>query len=139
MNNRIYVCIDLKSFYASVECVNRNLDPLTTNLVVADNTRTEKTICLAITPSLKKYGLKGRSRLFEVVHKIKEENNKRKKECNYKMNGKSFDSIELEKNKHLEIDYIIAKPQMATYMKYSENMFQKMTYMFIRLMKYLLI
>ena len=119
MNNRIYVCIDLKSFYASVECVNRNLDPLTTNLVVADNTRTEKTICLAITPSLKKYGLKGRSRLFEVVHKIKEENNKRKKECNYKMNGKSFNSLELEKNKYLEIDYIIAKPQMATYMKYS--------------------
>ena len=68
---RVYACIDLKSFYASCECVERNLDPLTTNLVVADSSRTEKTICLAVTPSLKKYGLSGRSRLFEVVSKVK--------------------------------------------------------------------
>ena len=72
--DRTYMCIDLKSFYASVECVERNLDPITTNLVVADNSRTEKTICLAVTPALKQYGLSGRSRLFEVVQKVNEVN-----------------------------------------------------------------
>ena len=76
--DRIYVCIDLKSFYASVECVERKLNPLTTNLVVADLSRTEKTICLAVTPSLKQYGLSGRSRLYEVIQKVKEINTKRK-------------------------------------------------------------
>ncbi len=76
---KVYACIDLKSFYASVECVERNLDPLTTNLVVADNSRTEKTICLAVSPSLKQYGLSGRARLFEVVTKVKEINFERKK------------------------------------------------------------
>ena len=77
--NRYYMCIDLKSFYASVECVERHLDPLNTNLVVADNSRTEKTVCLAITPSLKQYGLGGRARLFEVVQKVRDVNNQRRK------------------------------------------------------------
>ena len=79
MNNKIYMCIDLKSFYASVECVERSLDPLTTNLVVADSSKTNKTICLAVTPSLKKYGIGGRARLFEDVNKVKIENQKRLK------------------------------------------------------------
>ena len=83
MNERTYIAIDLKSFYASVECVDRNIDPLAANLVVADESRTEKTICLAVTPSLKQYGLKGRARLFEVVQKIKEVNYQRKKNNNY--------------------------------------------------------
>ena len=84
--NRIYACIDLKSFYASVECRERNLNPLTTNLVVADITRTEKTICLAVSPSLKSYGIPGRARLFEVNQKLKEVNSKRKKQNkNYKL------------------------------------------------------
>ena len=82
--NKVYMCIDLKSFYASVECVERGLDPLNTNLVVADESRTEKTVCLAITPSLKQYGLGGRARLFEVIQKVKEVNYKRRKENNYK-------------------------------------------------------
>lgn len=77
--NRIYMAIDLKSFYASIECVERELDPLNTNLVVADSTKTEKTICLAVSPSLKQYGIGGRARLFEVVQKVKEINRKRKK------------------------------------------------------------
>ena len=76
--NRIYMAIDLKSFYASVECVERELDPLNTNLVVADSSKTEKTICLAVSPSLKQYGIGGRARLFEVVQKVKEINRKRK-------------------------------------------------------------
>ena len=82
--NRIYACIDLKSFYASVECQERGLDPLKTNLVVADSERTEKTVCLAISPSMKQYGLSGRARLYEVVQKVREENYKRKKENKYK-------------------------------------------------------
>ena len=77
--NRIYMAIDLKSFYASIECVERELDPLNTNLVVADSSKTEKTICLAVSPSLKQYGIGGRARLFEVVQKVKEINRKRKK------------------------------------------------------------
>ena len=120
--NRVYACIDLKSFYASVECVERGLDPLTTNLVVADQTRTEKTICLAVTPSLKKYGLSGRSRLFEVVSKVNKINKERKsKVCKFK--GKSFDSEELYKNKYLELDYIIAPPRMSHYIKYSTKIY----------------
>ena len=118
---KTYICIDLKSFYASVECVERNLDPLDTNLVVADNERTEKTICLAVTPSLKEYGLKGRSRLFEVVAKVNKINQERKKECK-RFKGKSYSKKEL-KNKNLELDYIIAKPQMAKYMKYSAQIY----------------
>ena len=98
--NKIYMCIDLKSFYASVECVERGLDPLNTNLVVADESRTEKTVCLAITPSLKQYGLGGRARLFEVIQKVKEVNYKRRKENNYKkFSNKSFLDNELKKIK----------------------------------------
>ena len=95
---RIYAAIDLKSFFASVECRKRNLDPLTTNLVVADNTRTEKTICLAISPSLKAYGLPGRARLFEVVQKVKEINVYRKRKAtNRTFTGSSYSDIELKK------------------------------------------
>ena len=120
---RTYACIDLKSFYASCECVERGLDPLTTNLVVADLSRTEKTICLAVTPSLKAYGLSGRSRLYEVVQKVKEINELRKEKNNNYLNGKSFSSIELENNNNLALDYIVASPQMALYMKYSTNIY----------------
>ena len=116
----IYCCIDLKSFYASVECMVRNLNPLRTNLVVADKSRTEKTICLAVTPSLKSYGIPGRARLFEVIQKVKEINYQRKFNAfNHKLEGKSFDDIELKKNPNLELDFIIAPPRMALYMKYS--------------------
>ena len=117
---KTYCCIDLKSFYASVECKERGLDPLTTNLVVADKSRTEKTICLAVTPSLKAYGIPGRARLFEVVQKVKEINYNRKfKARNHEFEGSSYSDIELKKNPNLELDYIIAQPQMAKYMKYS--------------------
>ncbi len=116
--NQIYICIDLKSFYASVECRERNLDPLTTNLVVADSSRTEKTICLAVSPSLKQYGLSGRSRLFEVVQTIKEINKKRKPFI-----GKSHNDIEIQNNPHLKIDYIVARPRMSLYLKYSTNIY----------------
>jgi len=116
--NRVYICMDLKSFYASVECRERNLNPLTTNLVVADKTRTEKTICLAVSPSLKQYGLSGRSRLFEVVQKVKEMNKERKP-----FTGKSYNDIELHQNSHLELDYIVAPPRMSLYLKYSTNIY----------------
>ena len=102
-DKRIYMAIDLKSFYASVECVERNLDPLTTNLVVADVSRSEKTICLAVSPSLKKYGIPGRARLFEVIQIINRENNKRLKESHY-FNGESCLESKLQKNKHLKKD-----------------------------------
>ena len=115
---RIYCCIDLKSFYASVECMERGLDPITTNLVVADSSRTEKTICLAVSPSLKQYGIPGRARLFEVVQKVREINYERKKKT-YRFVGKSFDDNELKKKKNLELDYIVATPRMGLYMKYS--------------------
>lgn len=118
----IYLCIDLKTFYASVECVERGLDPLTTNLVVADNERTEKTICLAVTQSLKSYGISGRSRLFEVIQKVKEVNNNRKKLIN-KFEGKSCNNVEILNNPKLELDYIIAKPRMAHYIKYSSKIY----------------
>ena len=122
--NRIYACIDLKSFYASVECRERGLDPLTTNLVVADSERTEKTICLAVSPSLKKLQIPGRARLFEVVQKVREANYKRKKDYNiYRYTSKSYDTNELNKNKNLEIDFIIAKPRMSYYIKYSTDIY----------------
>ena len=120
--DRIYACIDLKSFYASVECVERGLDPLTTNLVVADNSRTEKTICLAVSPSLKEYGLSGRSRLYEVVSKVKNINNERRKNV-YQFIGKSFNKNELENNPKLKLDYIIAPPRMAYYIDYSSKIY----------------
>ena len=122
--DRIYMCIDLKSFYASVECRERGLDPMTTNLVVADPNRTEKTICLAVSPSIKQYGIPGRARLFEVIQKVKEMNYKRRKENNvYKFIGKSYNDIELKNNKKLEIDYIIAEPRMSYYMNYSTKIY----------------
>lgn len=122
--DKIYACIDLKSFYASVECVERGLDPLTTNLVVADNTRTEKTICLAVSPSLKQYGISGRARLFEVVQKVKEVNNQRRKNIpNHKFIGSSTDDKKLKNNNRLELDYIVAQPRMAYYMKYSTKIY----------------
>ena len=113
-----YICIDLKSFYASVECRERGLDPLKTNLVVADEKRTDKTICLAITPSLKKYGLKGRARLYEVKEVVRQANYKRRKK-GFKLSQKSYNDEELAKNPHAAIDFLIAKPRMAYYMKYS--------------------
>lgn len=123
--NRIYACIDLKSFYASVECIERNLDPLDTNLVVADSSRTEKTICLAVTPSLKKYGLSGRSRLFEVTQKVRNVNLERRKSINYKkFKNKSYIDSEIKKDKFLELDFIAAPPQMKKYMKYSTDIYK---------------
>lgn len=121
---KTYIAIDLKSFYASVECRERSRDPLTTNLVVADPSRTEKTICLAVSPSLKKYGLSGRARLFEVIQKVNAANNIRKlKAPNHVFSGSSDDSTELQKNPSLKIDYIIAPPRMARYMEYSTKIY----------------
>ena len=118
------MCIDLKSFYASVECKERGLDPLNTNLVVADSSRTDKTICLAVTPSLKAYGLGGRCRLFEVKQKVREINYQRRKNNNYKsFTGKSFIASELNNNKKLELDFICATPRMKLYMKYSTDIY----------------
>lgn len=122
--SKTYIAIDLKSFYASVECRERNRDPLTTNLVVADPSRTEKTICLAVSPSLKKYGLSGRARLFEIIQKVKAANNIRKiKAPNHVFCGFSDDSFELQKNPSLKIDYITAPPRMARYMEYSTKIY----------------
>lgn len=122
---RTYIAIDLKSFYASVECVERGLDPLTTNLVVADESRTEKTICLAVSPSLKAYGLGGRARLFEVVQRIKEVNHKRRSAIGYRpFNGKSFSDTEIKAHPDWEIDYIKAMPRMAFYIEYSTRIYQ---------------
>lgn len=124
IKDHIYIAIDLKSFYASVECIERGLDPITTNLVVADESRTEKTICLAVTPSLKKLGISGRSRLFEVVQKVKMENNIRKNRVkNHILSGSSFDETELGINPELAIDYIAAPPRMGKYMEYSKRIY----------------
>ena len=121
---KVYACIDLKSFYASVECVERGLNPLDTNLVVADETRTDKTICLAVTPSLKAYGLSGRCRLFDAKKKVNEVNYDRKKKNSYRpFIGKSYKASELKKNRNLELDFIMATPRMRLYMKYSEKIY----------------
>ena len=121
---RTYIAIDLKSSYASVECKERNRDPLTTNLVVADKSRTEKTICLAVSPALKCYGIPGRARLFEVVQKVKEANSARRwKVPNRTFIGSSDDSTELNINPALEIDYIVAPPRMALYLEYSTRIY----------------
>lgn len=122
---RQYIAIDLKSFYASVECMERNLDPLTTNLVVADVSRTEKTICLAVSPSLKQYGIPGRARLFEVIQAVKKINKERLKRApGHKFVGKSFDDNELKKNPSLELDFIAATPQMSHYINKSAEIYQ---------------
>ena len=119
------ICIDLKSFYASVECVDRGLDPLNANLVVADESRTEKTICLAVTPSLKKYGIPGRARLFEVIQKVREVNEERlKKEPYHEFTDSSCLAGELDRDPSLKLDFIIAPPQMAHYMEVSTRIYE---------------
>lgn len=120
---KTYIAIDLKSFYASVECVERGLDPLKNNLVVADEGRTEKTICLAVSPSLKAHGVSGRARLFEVVERVKQVNNNRKLNINYAdFKGESYNADEL-KDDYLKLSYIVAPPRMNLYKKYSNRIF----------------
>lgn len=122
--SKIYVAIDLKSFYASVECVFRGRDPLTTNLVVADESRTAKTICLAVSPSLKSYGISGRARLFEAIQKVNEVNRQRKKALfGRPFSGKSDDCNALRADPSLEVDFIKAPPRMAEYMKVSGQIY----------------
>ena len=122
--DKIYAAIDLKSFYASVECVERGLDPLTTNLIVADKSRTEKTICLAVSPSLKKYGIPGRPRLFEVIQKVKRINKERQESApGHKFIGQSFHSDKLS-DPSVALAYIAAPPRMSLYMKYSTQIYQ---------------
>lgn len=117
---RTYISIDLKSFYASVECRERGRDPLTTNLVVADISRTEKTICLAVSPSLKKYGISGRARLFEVVQRVREVNALRQRQAPGRtLTGSSVQAAELKADPALAVDYLVAPPRMALYMEYS--------------------
>ena len=121
---RIYIAIDLKSFYASVECVERGLDPLKTNLVVADESRTEKTICLAVSPSLKECGIPGRPRLFEVIRKVEETNRTRLQKARIKdFTGERCDKDELEADPSLKLSYITALPRMTLYKKYSSDIF----------------
>ncbi len=131
---RIYLAIDLKSFYASVECAERHLDPLTTNLVVADSSRTEKTICLAVSPSLKAYGIPGRPRLFEVIQKIRDANRERlslavrqrrlpRINGQYVFSSSSIDADALSRDPSLEIAYITAQPRMQLYMDYSTRIY----------------
>ena len=120
-----YIAIDLKSFYASVECVERGLDPLTTNLVVADAARTEKTICLAVSPSLKSYGVPGRPRLFEVVTRIAEVNSKRRwSSPSRRLVSATYDNKILLTNPSVAVDYIVAPPRMAFYIDYSTRIYQ---------------
>ena len=121
---RTFIAIDLKSMYASVECVARGLDPLTTNLVVADVSRTEKTICLAVTPSLKAYGIGGRARLFEVVQRLREVNYERQmKSPSKRLTGKSVSDIELKEHPDWAVDYIAAPPRMAHYIDVSSKIY----------------
>jgi UMUC domain protein DNA-repair protein len=124
MENKTYLAIDLKSFYASVECMERGLDSMTTNLVVADQSRTEKTICLAVSPSLKTFGIPGRPRLFEVVQKIKNVNAERQRKApGRKFTGSSYHFAELQSHPELAVDYIVAPPQMAKYMEISTQIY----------------
>ena len=125
MKERTYIAIDLKSFYASVECRERGLDPMDTNLVVADESRTDKTICLAVTPSLKSYGISGRGRLFEVKQRVKEANAGRRHDApGRRLEGSSHFFSELQANPELAIDFIIAPPRMAYYMEYSTRIYE---------------
>ena len=124
MQSRTYLAIDLKSFYASVECRERDLDPLDTHLVVADETRTDKTICLAVTPSLKSYGISGRGRLFEVRQRVKQVNAERQRRApGHTFTGASYSAAELRENPSLAMDFIIAPPHMAHYMAYSSRIY----------------
>ncbi len=121
---RTYIAIDLKSFYASVECVDRGLDPLTTNLVVADVSRTEKTICLAVSPSLKAYGIGGRARLFEVVQRMREVNYERQQQApQRRLTGKSAIDTELKAHPDWAVDYLAAPPRMAHYIEVSSKVY----------------
>ena len=120
-----YIAIDLKSYYASLECVERGLDPMTANLVVADMSRTEKTICLAVSPALKAWGIPGRARMFEVIQKVKEVNALRLyKAPGRKFTGKSVDGEELKEDPSLELDFIAAPPRMGRYMECSTEIYQ---------------
>ena len=122
---RQYIAIDLKSFYASVECVERGLDALNTHLVVADKSRTDKTICLAVSPSLKAYGIGGRARLFEVVQRVTEVNNRRRiKAPGGTFAGRSASASELAANPQLALDYVVAPPRMAYYIEYSTRIYK---------------
>lgn len=119
-----YIAMDLKSFYASVECVDRGLDPLNTNLVVADASRTQKTICLAVSPSLKSYGIPGRARLFEVISKVREVNAMRKvRSPGGRFLGKSTFADELQRHPELEVGFVTATPRMARYLEYSTQIY----------------
>lgn len=125
MQKRTYLCIDLKSFYASVECIERKRDPMTTNLVVADCSRTEKTICLAVSPGLKSFGVPGRPRLFEVIQQVKQINSERiRKAPGRRFSGSSDDTAELAENPALELAFVTAPPRMAHYMEYSTRVYQ---------------
>lgn len=126
MSAKAYIAIDLKSFFASVECMERGLDPLNTHLVVADESRTDKTICLAVTPSLKSHGIPGRPRLFEVRQKVAEINSMRRYKAK-KLEGRSHFHAELQQNPQLELDFIIAPPRMARYMEYSTRIYNVYT------------
>ena len=124
-DQKTYIAIDLKSFYASVECIERGLDPMNTNLLVADSTRTEKTICLAVSPSLKSYGISGRARLFEAVSRIKQVNaERREKAPGHRLTGKSYRQDQLTADPTLAVDFLIAPPRMAHYMEYSTRIYQ---------------
>ena len=123
-NQRTYIAIDLKSFYASAECVDRGLDPLGANLVVADTSRTDKTICLAVSPSLKEYGIPGRARLFEVVQRVRQINAERKRRAGItEFAGKSIDANELREHPDWQLDYIAATPRMAHYIEVSTQVY----------------
>ncbi len=122
---RCYIAIDLKSFYASVECLQRGLDPMTTNLVVADESRTEKTICLAVSPSLKSFGIPGRPRLFEVVQRVEQANALRRSRApGRELTGKSWQLPELKTHPELAVDYVVAPPQMSLYVQTSAAIYQ---------------
>lgn len=123
MDQRTYIAIDLKSFYASVECVARGLDPLSTNLVVADSSRTEKTICLAVSPSLKSYGISGRARLFEVVQRVREVNTQRRFRSGRTLTEGEYDNSRIQADPTLALDYIVAPPRMKMYMEVSSRVY----------------
>ena len=125
MSEKIYLCIDLKSFYASVECIQRGLDPMHTNLVVADGSRTEKTICLAVSPALKEFGVSGRARLFEVIERVKLVNARRRLDApNHAFTASSYDTLQLKEDPALELSFITAPPQMALYMETSAKIYE---------------
>ena len=124
MKNRVYIACDLKSFYASVECIERDLDPLATNLVVADKSRTDKTICLAVTPSLKAYGISGRARLFEMVQKVAEVNAQRQQKApGRQLTGSSWHDPDVKEHPELALDYLVAPPRMAHYIEWSTRIY----------------